>query len=69
MLRMAKAQKQDEELVQFSIRVNRRVQTRAERLVGFVAGELGVPATRADVVRLALLRGLDVLEQQQAKKR
>jgi hypothetical protein len=52
----------DAETAQLTIRVSRRVAMRAEALIEQVGRELGIPATRTDVIREAILRGLDVLE-------
>jgi hypothetical protein len=64
MSRVARGTRIDTETTQLTIRVSRRVALRAERLIEHVGRSLGVPATRTDVVREAILRGLDVLERE-----
>jgi hypothetical protein len=54
----------DAETTQLTIRVSRRVAMRAEALIELVGRDLGIPATRTDVIREAILRGLDVLERE-----
>jgi hypothetical protein len=57
----------DAETTQLTIRVSRRVAMRAEALIELVGRDLGIPATRTDVIREAILRGLDVLEREAEK--
>jgi hypothetical protein len=64
--RVARGTRIDSETTQLTIRVSRRVALRAERLIEQVGRSLGVPATRTDVIREAILRGLDVLEREAA---
>lgn len=59
---MTRGTRIDAETTQLTIRVSRRVAMRAEALIELVGRELGIPATRTDVIREAILRGLDVLE-------
>jgi hypothetical protein len=47
---------------QLKVRVSRRILRRADRLAQRVSEQLGLPATRTDVLRQALLRGLALLE-------
>ncbi|MGH7269889.1 MAG: hypothetical protein ACREJ3_05610 [Polyangiaceae bacterium] len=47
---------------QLTLRIGSSVLWRAKRLMGHVALRLGMPATRTDVLREALLRGLEILE-------
>jgi hypothetical protein len=61
---VARGRKIDSELAQLTIRVSVRVAMRAEALIEHVGRSLGIPATRTDVVREALLRGLDALERE-----
>jgi hypothetical protein len=63
---VARGTRIDRETAQLTIRVSQRVALRAERLIEHVGRSLGVPATRTDVVREAILRGLDVLESEAA---
>lgn len=63
---MARGTRIDSETSQLTIRVSKRVALRAERLIDHVGRSLGVPATRTDVVREAIMRGLDVLEREAA---
>jgi hypothetical protein len=63
---VARGTRIDRETAQLTIRVSQRVAMRAERLIEHVGRSLGVPATRTDVVREAILRGLDVLEREAA---
>jgi len=58
----------DAETTQLTIRVSRRVAMRAEALIELVGRDLGIPATRTDVIREAILRGLDVLEGEAARE-
>ncbi len=64
---VARGTRIDSETTQLTIRVSRRVALRAERLIEQVGRSLGVPATRTDVIREAILRGLDVLEREAAR--
>ncbi len=63
---MTRGTRIDAETTQLTIRVSRRVAMRAEALIALVGRELGIPATRTDVIREAILRGLDVLENEAA---
>jgi hypothetical protein len=62
MMRVTRGTRIDAETTQLTIRVSRRVAMRAEALIELVGRDLGIPATRTDVIREAILRGLDVLE-------
>jgi predicted DNA-binding protein len=55
----------DRRNAQLTVRMSARVLRRVDRLAGHVGKRLGMPATgatRADVLREALLRGLEILE-------
>jgi hypothetical protein len=66
MARVTRGTRIDAETTQLTIRVSRRVAMRAEALIELVGRDLGIPATRTDVIREAILRGLDVLEAEAA---
>jgi DNA-directed RNA polymerase specialized sigma24 family protein len=57
-----RAEKGDRTTVRLGARLDDDTLRRAERLVGYVSRRFGRPATRPDVLREALLRGLTALE-------
>ena len=59
----------DRRTEQLTVRISKRVLGRAKRLTRHVARRFGRPATRTDVLREALLRGLAILEAQEPKPR
>jgi hypothetical protein len=52
----------DRRTAQLTVRMSTRVLRRIDRLARYVGDRLGMPATRTDVLREALLRGLAILE-------
>lgn len=52
-----------------AFRLEEALLKRLDRYAERLSKETGLPATRADVVRLLLIRGLDATEQEQGKKR
>lgn len=54
---------------QITVRVDARLLDRADALTEHVAGLTGGAATRADVWRQAIIKGLQVLEREQGAKR
>ena len=52
----------DRRTAQLTVRTSTRVLRRVDRLAKHVCERFGMPATRTDVLREALLRGLEILE-------
>jgi hypothetical protein len=48
--------------LQLTVRMSAEILARVGRLTEHVSSKLGMPATRTDVLREALLRGLEILE-------
>lgn len=52
----------DRRTAQLTVRMSTRVLRRVDGLARYVGDRLGMPATRTDVLREALMRGLEILE-------
>lgn len=56
-----------EKSVQLTVKVDPRIVERADALVDHVAKDTGIAATRADVLRIAIVRGLQAIERDKSR--
>jgi hypothetical protein len=57
------------EFEQISVRVNSQIVIDADDLIDFVSIDQGRPARRADVLRIALMKGIVELQRSRAKRK